>query len=63
MATGINNGYSGTDGLGDGDSGVPSGVVGLGDGDAGLEGVGGGLGDEVEGLEVTDITETLLLSE
>ena len=63
MATGVNTGYSGTEGLGDGcsgvDSGVDSGVVGLGEGDSDVEGVG----DGVEGLEGTDITETLLLSE
>ena len=67
MDTGINSGYSGTEGLGDGcsgvDSGVDSGVVGLGEGDSDVEGVGDGLGDGVEGLEGTDITETLLLSE
>ena len=46
MTTGIKTGYSGMDGLGDGDCGA--------------EGLGDGLGDE---LELTDITETLLLSE
>ena len=67
MDTGVNAGYSGTEGLGDGcsgmDSGVGSGVVGFGEGDSEVEGVGDGLVDGVEGLEGTDIAETLLLSE